>query len=97
MKIYKYEIDLKRMVLDTKDCMKIAIQAPAKILSVGIQNPHKISMWALVDPDIEKAIVRTIGIVGTGNHIAFSTEKGDNRFLGTVFDGPFVWHVFEVM
>lgn len=69
----------------------VAIPMPegAEVLTVQIQNgePH---IWALVDTEKPRKL-RSFEIVGTG-------QPADNlgRYVGTVQDGSFVWHVFEV-
>jgi hypothetical protein len=62
----------------------------AEILTVGFQNYREITIWALVDPDAEM-IERFFMVRGTGHPVELRT---DQKFLGTVFDGPFVWHVW---
>lgn len=60
----------------------------AKILSVKMRD-GTICIWAIVDTNAKNE-QRKIGIVGTGNLFwCFNCD-----FLGTVIDGPFVWHVF---
>ena len=67
----------------------------AHVLSVGVQD-GKIMAWALVDTDAPKE-GRLFRIYGTGMLLGpLSTARAyESRFLGTVFSGPFVWHVFE--
>jgi len=48
-------------------------------------------LWAIVDPEKPK-IKSTIVIHGTGHPINHIEEQ--RRFLGTVIDRVFVWHVF---
>lgn len=62
----------------------------ATVLHVGIQR-RIITLWALVDPDANPSI-RHFAVVGTG-HPAPDADEG--RYIGTVSEGPFVWHVFE--
>lgn len=63
----------------------------AQVLHVGSQAPRTITVWAMVilPAEIEH---RTFYVKGTGEVI---TEDDDLRYLGTVMDDPWVWHVFE--
>ncbi len=65
----------------------VEMPAGAKILSVGIQG-SKVMAWAMVDPEAATEMVR-FRISGTG-HLADPAWN----FIGTCFDGPFVWHIF---
>lgn len=82
MTIWKYAID-------RVDVRWLEMPIGARIIHVGMQN-EQITLWAIVDPkaDCEK---RAIRVVGTGNPFPDASEC---THLGTVFDGPFVWHVF---
>ena len=69
--------------------VNIAMPVGHEILSVGIQDG--IMLWARVETTAEPQRVGFI-VVGTG-HPAPGFNEG--LFVGTVFDGPFVWHVFK--
>ena len=62
----------------------------AEILHVGDQN-GTITIWALVDVETE-FLYREFIIVGTGQQIPYDKYT----HIGTVFQGSFVWHIFEV-
>lgn len=64
----------------------------AEIKQVQMQQ-KRCTMWALVDPAAPRER-RKFYVVGTGHdiHDAYNAE-----WLGTVQDGPFVWHVLEIM
>lgn len=62
----------------------------AQILHAEMQG-GEICIWALVDPEARR-VQRTFAIVGTGNPFH---DSGAWEHVGTVFDGPFVWHVFS--
>lgn len=62
----------------------------AKVLSVDLQS-NIICIWMLVDPK-NLLVEREFRVVGTG----WDTDREAHEFVGTVIDGPFVWHVFEV-
>lgn len=80
--IYKYALTPK--VLLPKD---------ASILKAGMQSGG-LYIWALVDPNETTKVERTFEIVGTGH--SFDYERLKYTFIDTIFDGPFVWHIFEV-
>lgn len=59
----------------------------AEFLSVQMQR-NEITSWWMVDPEaLPEEIL--ISVVGTGHPI-----RDEGRFLGTVQDGSFVWHIF---
>ncbi len=84
-RIFKY-------VLDLEDEQTISVAEGAESLSVQLQN-GKICVWA-AHRDYTKELTepRKFYIVGTGN--PFEVRKA-KRFIGTVQQGDFVWHVFE--
>ncbi len=47
--------------------------------------------WFVVDPDAD-LLSRRFLLRGTGHPLDL---EATGRFVGTVLDGPFVWHVFE--
>ena len=62
----------------------------AEIVSADVRD-GKITIWALIDTEAETEQRRFI-YVGTGFDVS---ELESTQYIGTVFDGPFVWHVFE--
>jgi hypothetical protein len=50
----------------------------------------QIRIWALCDPDMEK---KSVEIYVTGTGINIDTDYY-SIYVGTVQDGPYVWHVF---
>ena len=82
-RIYKYELS------------KPTVRMPqgAEVLTVQIQAGH-LCAWALVD-DAAPLVDRVFEIIGTGHAIANDGEEYPGEYLGTVQDGPFVWHIFE--
>lgn len=80
--IYKYE--LRRMVLLPKNAI---------VLKAGMQD-NTMFIWALIDLNEQSHIERTFEIIGTGH--PFEHEYLKHRFVDTIFDGPFVWHIWEV-
>ena len=63
----------------------------AKVLSVGAQGDD-LFIWAEVDLDQKEFIDYPVRVFGTG----FSMEDHfSGKFLGTVFQGSLVWHIFR--
>lgn len=84
--IYKY-------LLPIVDKQNIEMTYGAEILSAGLDPQGRLSLWATADLDAPNyPTEREIRIVGTGNPM----PGNPMRFIDTVVDGPFVWHVFEV-
>ena len=78
----------------------IAMPAGAEIIHAEAQygDPETglmgtITLWALVDPG-GVGMIRSFRVYGTGWRIIPGEEL---EHVGTVTDGPFVWHVFEVL
>lgn len=80
--IYKYEL-----VID--DVQHIPLPSGAKCLHVAMQNGH-LCLWAQVNTTRE-LVNRFFRIYGTGHPM----QDPASRYIGTVQDGPLVWHVFE--
>lgn len=88
----------KYMLRITDDEQKVSMPPGAQILSAQFQENESgtksLYIWAMVDIALVDHAERTIRIYGTGNPI----EQGiDLRFINTVQQGRFVWHVFEVI
>ncbi len=81
--IYKYP-------LRTLDAQAIAMPETAKILTVQMQNGVP-TLWAEVETT-HNCRPRWFAIVGTGNPM----PGGGTKYIATVQQGPFVWHVFEL-
>lgn len=82
--IYKYELELKDRTVHS-------IPEAAHILSVAMQG-GKICTWAMVDTEKPKRNIAFI-ICGTGNPMP--DDIPFPLYVGTVHDGPFVWHIFH--
>ncbi len=80
--IYKYVLD-----------ETIRMPDGAAIYSVGVQE-GKAVVWALVDTDMP-TVERKMMIVGTGWDFTHDPRLQTARFIGTIQQPPFVWHVFE--
>jgi len=81
---------LKYRISAVQEQTTVAIRAGAIIRAVGVQQPREICLWAEV-PDGFPVETRTFRVIGTGWDVP---DLG--TYLGTVFDGPLVWHVYEV-
>lgn len=84
--------EIRKYPLMMVDSQEVEMPAGSEILHVGVQKGTP-TVWAIVDPEETTfAEKRIIEIYGTGHRIE-DTEH--SVYLGTVMDGPFVWHVFE--
>ena len=67
----------------------VLMREGAVIRAVGMQGPD-IYAWAETPVQADPlTVTRTFRVIGTGN-------VSDGTYLGTVFDGPYVLHVYEV-
>lgn len=85
--IYKYPVTI------TEKPQPLELPRTAKILHVGMQSTQLV-LWAEVDPN-EPLVRRTVTVIATGQPFPRglgSDNPGDH--VGTVFDGPYVWHIF---
>ena len=64
--------------------------ASVRFLHVDMQGDAPV-LWVEVDPDSEKAWDITLTWFGTGHEI-----PGNALYVGTVQDGAFVFHLYEV-
>lgn len=71
----------------------IQIQKGAQILHVAYQGSD-FQVWALIDKDA-KLTNRIFFIFGTGWEIGKNESFDNLKFVGTVFTGPLVFHVFD--
>lgn len=87
--IYKYQI-----VTANSMHQKIPMPEGAVILSVGEQGGG-VFVWALVDTDSPPE-GRSFSVFGTGQPLPsnFDLEAMAQAHIGTVQQGPFVWHIF---
>lgn len=70
----------------------VEIPEGARVLSAGVQREQQIVIWAMVDPEAPK-VRRLFTVYGTGREIPAYGRNAS--FVGTVFIGPFVFHVFD--
>jgi hypothetical protein len=88
MVILKYPLRLT-------DQQDVVMPVGADIFTAKMQS-GTLWLWAIVDESVTEALTRDIRILGTGNPFPEDLKAWQSRdFIGTVFDGSFVWHVFE--
>lgn len=83
MKIFKY-------VLTNRHTTAVNLPKDSVVLHAALQGTE-ICLWAKVDTDkpLEK---RYFSVVGTG------WDVEDNMcYIGTIHEGPYVWHIMEVV
>ena len=69
----------------------------AVVLSVGIDPHGALCLWALVDiQSPHPKMPRRFLTVGTGQATPLLEDVAHKQFVGTVLQGSFVWHIFEV-
>lgn len=81
--IYKYRLEPGR---------ETVLSLRGKILSAGVQGDD-IMVWAVHDEGALERPVR-VSVMGTG-HVFVDAPESD--FIGTVFLGPLVFHVFATV
>ena len=83
--IYKYSAKIETYI-------EIKANGFVRILKIGIQNSGELTIWCEVAMDtINEATTLRFKVVGTGCPL-----ENHGAYVDTVFDGPFVWHVFMV-
>lgn len=88
--IYKYLLDILKTVTHV-------MPEGTKTLHVGMQEGNLV-LWA--HTNLERLghegakEVRTFRCYGTGQPIQ---DQVPTEYIGTVQDGPFVWHIFEIL
>lgn len=86
-RIYKYTIEHQRYL--TGDTVRqVMLPTRRRVLHAGLQDGW-LCVWAEVLVPQGEESEHTFHIVGTGFEVP---TRGD--YLNTVFDRPFVWHVY---
>lgn len=67
----------------------VTVPSRAALLTAAMQG-DQICVWFQVEPE-SPPITHTWLVVGTGHPIV-----DEARHVGTVFDGAFVWHIFDI-
>ncbi len=83
--IYKYPIHLTGMEY-------INSYEGAEVLSVGYDPSGVPCVWAMVDTAKPQYPLNVL-CLGTGWEVDMSF---DYKFIGTINDGPYMWHIFQV-
>jgi hypothetical protein len=87
MRIYKYPV--VRMSEDPTGTYKIQMIQFADILCAMVMDSN-ICVWAKVNELLILVENRTIEIFATGE----TMDQQARRYINSIQDGPFVWHVF---
>ena len=85
-RILKYQISSLSMYSSE---VSILIPEQAVVRAVGMQH-GQLYIWAEVQRGDLLTATRTFQVIPTGDDLP------NGIYVGTVFDGPFVWHVYEV-
>jgi hypothetical protein len=80
--IYKYEL-----------AKTIMMPINSQVLKAGMQNGI-MYIWALVEPNEKQTYECNFEILGTGH--SFEFDYLTHTYIDSLFDGPFVWHIWEV-
>ena len=80
--IYKYELS-----------KTIELPINSQVLKAGIQKGD-MYIWVLIDGTETKTSQRNFEILGTGH--SFEFDYLTHTYIDSIFDGPFVWHIWEV-
>lgn len=84
VRIFKYQPEFTMA-----DRAEVELPLGARIIYAAMQN-NRITFWAEVDEEAETE-VRVFHVRGTG-HIPPFEEGGVH--VGSMLDGPFVWHLY---
>ena len=75
---------------DTSLQVAVQMREGVTIRAIGVQG-HEIHVWGETPRSADPlTVTRTFRVVGTGDDVPL----GD--YIGTVFEGRYVWHVYEV-
>lgn len=92
MKVHKLKLEFS-----TGTPKEYKLPEGATILTSGLQNsgvgPGDLCIWFTCEPE-NRLEDRTLVIYGTGHEMK---EDGFHRYISTIFDRGFVWHVFELL
>lgn len=85
--IHKYRLNIDG------DTYYAEIPSTATVVHVGTQD-GALTIWAELplDPPTPDWVRKTYRVPGTG-----FTFPSEDVYVTTIFDGPFVWHVYEVV
>lgn len=82
--VWRYEIDL--------NADQFALQVGGTVVHVGLRVARMIELWVEVDTDrLTSDNSNIYRVFGTGHPL-----PDDATHVGSVIDGPFVWHVYRL-
>ena len=81
MTVYKYQLPID-------DRARVLMPSGAELLCVAMQH-GRVTVWARVDPSATM-VTRQFRVAGTGH------PGVEGSYIGTVFPGPLVFHVFDL-
>lgn len=83
---------------DIKNCGKTTLNLPvgASVCKVEYQGAY-LRIWALANVSHPRKEQRTFEVVATGQQFGGANDTGCHCYVETVFEGQFVWHIFEVL
>lgn len=84
--IYKYKLEW--------GTTHIELDANAKVLLAAMQN-GELMLWVEGDFKPDKLKRRTFSVYATGE--AITQEAKDLKYISTIFESRFVWHVYELL
>lgn len=99
--IWKYPL-FSSAAKQVDDHIELTLDLPteAQVLSAQVDNKtDDITLWVVADPTFATTTKRTFAIVPTGAQFPSDWARGfvkGNYYIGTVQQGMFVWHVFEI-
>ena len=89
--IFKYKLT----GIQYSNILNIEMPRGAKILSIGEDPLKDLCIWAQIDTK-EEMVNRKILCWGTGWPLEDAlAEFPASEFVGTVIDGPYMWHIFD--
>ncbi len=84
--IFKYTVSVQDSEIE------LTLPKGSRVVHVGNQEPEHVTLWVEQRPDRDETETRKFRVYGTGHGISES-----HKYLGTTQDGPFIWHLYEVM
>lgn len=74
-----------------EETVDLLMREKAVIRAIGMQG-HEVVVWAETPVDGDPfTVTRRFRVIGTGFDVPDS-----GTYIGTAFDGPYVWHLYEV-
>jgi len=83
-RMFKFEIPFP-----SDDFVTVHVPNRAVVRHFGRDPRGVLCVWAEVDPG-ERLIATEFKIIGTGHEVPH-----DGRYIGSVLQGPFIWHCYQ--